>query len=132
VLQIEGQPFGGEAGGGELAQKFRFAAERALAVTGSARMAQLPDVPTIAEAGVRDYDGLGFLGIAVRTGTPQEVIDVLNREINRALASPEISKHIASNGLVAGGGAPGDFGAFLARDKAIWTKVIATGGIKAE
>jgi tripartite-type tricarboxylate transporter receptor subunit TctC len=105
---------------------------RALAVTGNARMAQLPDVPTIAEAGVRDYDGVGFLGIAVRTGTPQEVIDVLNREINRALASPEIAKHIAGNGLVAGGGTSGDFGAFLARDKAIWTKVIATAGIKAE
>jgi tripartite-type tricarboxylate transporter receptor subunit TctC len=60
------------------------------------------------------------------------VIDVLNREINRALATPEISKHIASNGLVAGGGTPGDFGAFLARDKAIWTNVIATGGIRAE
>jgi tripartite-type tricarboxylate transporter receptor subunit TctC len=60
------------------------------------------------------------------------VVDVLNREINRALASPEIAKHIANNGLVAGGGPPGDFGAFLARDKAIWTKVIATGGIKVE
>jgi tripartite-type tricarboxylate transporter receptor subunit TctC len=103
---------------------------RALAVTGSARMPQLPDVPTVAEAGVRDYDGVGFLGIAVRTGTPPEVIEV--REINRALATPEISRHIAGNGLVIGGGMPGDFGAFLARDKAIWTKVIATAGIKAE
>ena len=50
---------------------------------------------------------------------------MLNREINRALATPEISRHIAGNGLVTGG-------AFLARDKAIWTKVIATGSIKAE
>jgi tripartite-type tricarboxylate transporter receptor subunit TctC len=60
------------------------------------------------------------------------VIEVLNREINRALATPEISKHIAGNGLVTGGGTPGDFGAFLVRDKAIWTKVIATAGIKGE
>jgi tripartite-type tricarboxylate transporter receptor subunit TctC len=95
-------------------------------------MPQLSDVPTIAEAGVRDYDGVGFLGIAVRTGTPQGVIDVLNREINRALATPEVSRHIAGNGLVAGGGTPAEFGGFLARDKAIWTKVIATAGIKAE
>jgi tripartite-type tricarboxylate transporter receptor subunit TctC len=95
-------------------------------------MPQLPDVPTVAEADVRDYDGVGFLGVAVRTGTPPEVIEVLNREINRALATPEISRHIAGNGLVTGGGTPGDFGAFLARDKAIWTKVIATAGIKAE
>ncbi len=105
---------------------------RALAVTGNARMAQLPDVPTIAEAGVRDYDGVGFLGIVARSGTPPEAIEVLNREINRALETPEIRKHIARSGLVGGGGTPADFAAFLARDKAIWTKVIATGGIKAE
>jgi tripartite-type tricarboxylate transporter receptor subunit TctC len=105
---------------------------KALAVTGSARMPQLPDIPTIAEIGVRDYDGVGFLGIVVRAGTPREVMDVLNREINRALKTPEIDRHIAINGLVAGGGTPDDFALFLKRDQAIWTKVIATGGIKGE
>ena len=105
---------------------------KALAVTGSARMPQLPDIPTIAETGVRDYEGVGFLGIVVRTGTPREVMEVLNREINRALKTPEIDRHIANNGLVAGGGTPDDFSLFLKRDKAIWTKVIATGGIKGE
>jgi len=105
---------------------------RALAVTGSTRMPMLPDVPTVAEVGVPEYEGVGFLGIMVRAGTPRDVIDVLNREINRALATPEISNHIAANGLVAGGGTPEDFAAFLKRDKAIWTKVIATGGIKGE
>jgi tripartite-type tricarboxylate transporter receptor subunit TctC len=105
---------------------------KALAVTGSARMPQLPDIPTIAEIGVRDYDGVGFLGIVVRTGTPREVMDVLNREINRALKTPEIDRHIANNGLVAGGGTPDDFALFLKRDQAIWTKVIGTGGIKGE
>jgi tripartite-type tricarboxylate transporter receptor subunit TctC len=104
----------------------------ALAVTGAARMPQLPDVPTLAEEGVLDYEGVGFLGIVVRTGTPRGVIDTLNREINRALKTPEISTHIANNGLVAGGGSPDAFAAFLARDKAIWAKVIATGGIKGE
>jgi tripartite-type tricarboxylate transporter receptor subunit TctC len=105
---------------------------RALAVTGSTRMPMLPEVPTVAEVGVPEYEGVGFLGIMVRAGTPRDVIDVLNREINRALASPEIANHIATNGLVAGGGTPEDFAAFLKRDKAIWTKVIASGGIKAE
>jgi len=105
---------------------------RALAVTGAARMPQLPDVPTLAEEGVLDYEGVGFLGIVVRTGTPRAVIERLNREINRALATAEIGTHIANNGLVAGGGTPEAFAAFLGRDKAIWTKVIATGGIKGE
>ena len=105
---------------------------RALAVTGSTRMPMLPGVPTVAEVGVPDYEGVGFVGIMVRAGTPRDVIDVLNREINRALASPEIASHIAANGLVAGSGSPEDFAAFLKRDKAVWTKVIATGGIKGE
>jgi len=105
---------------------------RALAVTGSARMPMLPDVPTIAEEGVAKYDGVGFLGIMVRSGTPRDVIESLNREINGALKASEIAGHIANNGLVAGGGTPADFAAFLDRDKAVWTKVIATGGIKGE
>ena len=61
---------------------------RALAVTGSTRMPMLPGVLTVAEVGVPDYEGVGFVGIMVRAGTPRDVIDVLNREINRALASP--------------------------------------------
>ena len=105
---------------------------RALAHTGIRRMPQLPDLPTLAEAGVKDYEAAGFLGIMVRVGTPPEAITTLNREINRALASPELSKHIAGNGLVTGGGAPADFIALLTRDKAIWQKVISTGAIRAE
>jgi tripartite-type tricarboxylate transporter receptor subunit TctC len=105
---------------------------RALAHTGTKRMPQLPDLPTLAEAGVKDYEAAGFLGIMVRTGTPPEVIAVLNREINAALASPEMSKHVANNGLGAGGGTPADFIAHLQRDRAIWSRVIAADGIKAE
>jgi tripartite-type tricarboxylate transporter receptor subunit TctC len=105
---------------------------RALAHTGAKRMPQLPDLPTLAEAGVKDYEAAGFLGIMVRTGTPPEVIAVLNREINAALASPEMSKHVANNGLGTGGGTPADFIAHLQRDRAIWSRVIAAGGIKAE
>jgi tripartite-type tricarboxylate transporter receptor subunit TctC len=104
---------------------------RALAHTGTTRMPQLPDLPTMAEAGLKGYEAAGFLGIMVRTGTPPDVVAALNREINRALASPELSRHIANNGLGTGGGTPADFAAFLKRDKAIWSGVIATGGIKA-
>jgi tripartite-type tricarboxylate transporter receptor subunit TctC len=105
---------------------------RALAFTGTTRMPQLPALPTLAEAGVTGYEAAGFLGIMVRTGTPADVIAVLNRAINAALKSPEMEKHIAANGLVVGGGSPADFTAFLARDRAIWSKVIAAGAIKVE
>ncbi len=105
---------------------------RALAHTGKTRMPQLPDLPTLAEAGVKDYEAAGFLGIMVRAGTPPDVIATLNREINSALASPEISRHVANNGLGAGGGTPADFIAHLKRDRDIWSKVIAAGNIKAQ
>ena len=105
---------------------------RALAHTGATRMPQLPDLPTLAEAGVKDYEAAGFLGIMVRTGTPPEAIAALNREINAALKSPEMTRHIVNNGLGTGGGTPSDFVAHLQRDRAIWTRVIGAGGIKAE
>ena len=105
---------------------------KALAFTGTTRMPQLPEVPTLAEAGVAGYEAAGFLGIMVKSGTPPEVVAVLNREINNALKSPEFARHIANSGLAAGGGPPADFTAFLAHDRAIWSKVIATGGIKGQ
>ncbi len=82
---------------------------RALAHTGTTRMPQLPDLPTLAEAGVAGYEAAGFLGIMVRAGTPSEAVALLNREINNALASPEFSRHVANNGLGVGGGSPADF-----------------------
>jgi tripartite-type tricarboxylate transporter receptor subunit TctC len=105
---------------------------KALAFTGATRMPQLPELPTLAEAGVAGYEAAGFLGIMVKSGTPPEVIAVLNREINNALKSPEFARHIANNGLTLGGGSPADFTGFLAHDRSIWSKVIATGGIKGQ
>jgi tripartite-type tricarboxylate transporter receptor subunit TctC len=105
---------------------------RALAQTGLARMPQLPDLPTLAEAGLSGYEASGFLGIWVRAGTPPEATAVLNQEMNRALASPEISKYATNDGLKVAGGTAADFAAFLKRDRAIWSRVIGEGGIKAD
>jgi tripartite-type tricarboxylate transporter receptor subunit TctC len=105
---------------------------RALAQTGVARMPQLPDLPTLAEAGLSGYEASGFLGIWVRAGTPPEATAVLNQEINRALASPEISKYASNDGLRVAGGTAADFAAFLKRDRAIWSRVIGEGSIKAD
>jgi len=105
---------------------------KALAFTGATRMPQLPELPTLAEAGVAGYEAAGFLGLMVKSGTPPEVVAVLNREINNALKSPEFARHIANNGLTLGGGSPADFTAFLAHDRSIWSKVIAAGGIKGQ
>jgi tripartite-type tricarboxylate transporter receptor subunit TctC len=105
---------------------------RALAVTSGERMAMLPDTPTVSEAGLRGYEAVGFLGFMVPAGTPRAVIDTVNREVNRILQAPEIKTRVANNGLLGAGGTPDDFAAFLKRDKAKWSKVIAGGGIRAE
>jgi len=105
---------------------------RALAQTGQNRMPQLPDLPTMAEAGVQGYEAAGFLGVWVRTGTSDAAVAVLNRAINQALASPEISGYVAKSGLSMGGGTAAEFAAYLARDRTIWSRVIANAGIKVE
>jgi tripartite-type tricarboxylate transporter receptor subunit TctC len=105
---------------------------RGVAQTGLTRMPQLPDLPTLAEAGLPGYEAAGFLGIWVRAGTPPDAVAVLNREINSALASPELSKYATNDGLKVAGGTAADFAAFLKRDRAIWSRVIGEGGIKAE
>jgi tripartite-type tricarboxylate transporter receptor subunit TctC len=104
---------------------------RALAQTGSSRAPQLPDVPTFAEAGVANYEGVGFLGIWARTGTPPEALAALNREVNKALASPEF-KTYSANGMLIAGGSPADFARFLENDRKVWGRVISTAGIKIE
>ncbi len=105
---------------------------RALAQTGSTRMPQLPDVPTFAEAGVAGYEAAGFLGIWARAGTPAEALSVLNREINRALASPEVKGYSANGGMLVAGGTSAGFVKFLDHDRAIWSRVITEAGIKIE
>lgn len=103
---------------------------RALAQTGSTRMPQLPDLPTLAEAGVPGYEAAGFLGIWARAGTPAEVLAVLNREINQALTSPELNSYAVNRGMLIAGGTPAKFVKFLDHDRAIWSRVITEAGIK--
>jgi tripartite-type tricarboxylate transporter receptor subunit TctC len=105
---------------------------KALAQTGRERMPQLPDIPTMAEAGVPGYEAAGFLGISVRVGTPPEIVALLNSEVNAALASDEVKKYAETNGLKIEGGATDQFTSYLKRDKAIWAPVIEKSGIKLE
>src|SRR5260370_16309309 len=63
---------------------------RALGTSGRARSAILPDVPTLSEAGVKGYEATIWVGVMSPTGTPQSVVDLLNKEINKILARPEV------------------------------------------
>ncbi len=102
---------------------------RALATTGLQRSAVMPNVPTVAELGVPGYEATIWLGIMAPKGTPQEIVDRLNAEIEKIIARPEIRDAWAKQGAVPMTMTPDQFGAFLTQDIAKWAKVIKTAGI---
>ncbi len=89
---------------------------RALAVTVNARSAQLPDVPTMTEAGVKDYESRGWLGVMAPAGTPQPIIDKLAGAIHKAVATPAVNKRLIELGLEIKTSTPAEFGAFIASE----------------
>ena len=104
---------------------------RALAVTTSMRSDALPDVPTVAET-VPGYEASAFYGVGVPKGTPPEIIDKLNKEINAGLADPKIKARLAELGGMLIPGSPADFGKLVADETDKWAKVIKTGGVTLE
>jgi tripartite-type tricarboxylate transporter receptor subunit TctC len=104
---------------------------RALGVADRQRLAIMPDVPTLAEAGV-PIEGLGWNGIFVPAGTPQAIIDRLQTEIAKVLRSKDLVDESATLGTVAGGERPQEFAAFVRGEVQKWGNVIKDAGIKAE
>jgi tripartite-type tricarboxylate transporter receptor subunit TctC len=104
---------------------------RALGVTTAQRSAALPDVPTVAET-VPGYEASAFFGMAVPKGTPADVIEKLNKEINAALADPKIQARLAELGGMLIPGTPADFGKVVADETDKWAKVIKAGGVSLE
>ena len=105
---------------------------KALGVGSTKRLAFLPDVPTIAEAGVPGYEANNWWGIVVPTGTPAAIIGRLHKELTVVLASAETKKRFESEGSEAAKMAPEEFGRFIAAETAKWAKVVKEAGIKAE
>ena len=102
---------------------------RALAVTTATRQEVLPDIPTVGEF-VSGYEASGFIGIGAPKGTPAEVIDRLNTEINGALADPQMTARLADLGGAAMPMSPAEFGKFIAEETEKWAKVIKFANIK--
>jgi len=104
---------------------------RPLAVTTTARLDVLPDVPTVADF-VPGYEASGFAGIGVPRNTPADIIDLLNKELNAGLADSKIKTRIVELGGTVAGGSPAEFGKVLSEATEKWAKVIKFAGIKAE
>jgi len=104
---------------------------RALAVTTTARLDVLPDVPTVADF-VPGYEASGFAGIGVPSNTPADIIDLLNKELNLGLADARIKTRIVELGGTVAGGTPAEFATILSEATEKWAKVIKAAGIKAE
>src|SRR5262249_43665547 len=102
---------------------------RALAVTNAKRQELLPDVPTVGEF-LPGYEARGWYGIVVPKATPMEIVDKLNKEINAALADPDMRRRLADLGCAVFAGSPADFGKFIADEVEKWGKVARFAGIK--
>jgi tripartite-type tricarboxylate transporter receptor subunit TctC len=105
---------------------------RALGVTSAKRSAILPDVPTIAEAGLPGYENTSWHGVLTPTGTPQAVVARIHEGIARALDNAEVRERFSSQGAEAVGLPPQQFAKFLAADIAKIGKLIKSAGIKAD
>jgi tripartite-type tricarboxylate transporter receptor subunit TctC len=104
---------------------------RALAVTPAKRLDVFPDVPTVADF-VPGYEASGFAGIGAPKGTPADIIEMLNKELNAGLADTTIRTRIVELGGTPLGGSPAEFGTIISDAIEKWTKVIKFAGIKVE
>lgn len=99
---------------------------KALAVTSLERSPLLPNVPTIAESGLPDYEGISWFGLMAPKGTPPAIIEKLNTEINRILDAPDVRKSLAAEGAVPIGGTPADAARSIAAGTKKWKAVAST------
>ena len=105
---------------------------RALAVTTPKRSSALPELPTVAESGYPGYEVSTWFGYLAPAGTPPEIVNKLNTEINAALKHPDVEKRLVALGAELDPGTPAAFGKYLEADMTRWARVIKQAGIKAD
>ena len=105
---------------------------RPVATGNPAREPQFPDLPTVAEQGYPDFEAIQWIGLLTTAGTPREIVERINAEINRALRDPDLIAKFAQQGIMPAGGSPADFARAIATDIRNWTEIARAANIKAE
>jgi len=105
---------------------------RALAVTTNARLAQMPDIPTTAEAGFPSVQATGWQGVMVRAGTPKDIVARINAQVGSIMAVPDMKSKIVEQGFIPVTMGVGDTEKFVSADVERWGKIIRDGNIKSE
>jgi len=105
---------------------------RALAVIDAKRAAALPDVPTAAEAGLRDFEVTTWYGVLAPAGTPRPIVTRLNTEIVRVMQSSEMKERLATMATEPVTSTPEEFGELIRREIAKWAEVVRAAGLKAD
>ena len=121
---LAGRTQASSAGLPALAPHIKSGKLRAIAVGTPQRVAQMPDVPTVAEMGYKDFETSQWYGILVPAGTPPALVKRLQEESAKALRSPAVTERFAGDGAVAGGGPSSEFAAFIAREQATWSDIV--------
>jgi len=105
---------------------------RALAVTSARRSPSLPDMPSMQETGIPDFDVSQWYGLFAPAGAPRPVIDRIHREVVEILKTAEMQKRMAGDGAEGVGSSPAEFAAYVKAETARWSEVIRKSNIKAD
>jgi tripartite-type tricarboxylate transporter receptor subunit TctC len=129
---LAGRTQASSAGMPALGAHIRAGKLRAIAVGTQQRIAALPDVPTVAEMGFKNFETSQWYGVHVPAGTPPEIVRRIQEEALKALKSSAVTERFATDNAVGGGGPSADYARFIAGEQKIWSDIVKRAGIKAD
>jgi tripartite-type tricarboxylate transporter receptor subunit TctC len=104
---------------------------RPMAVTGAKRHPSLPDTPTLAETGIKNFEALAYWGVIAPAKTPPAIVDRMNAEVQKALKDPAVAERLVAQGMTITGQGPAEFKAFMQKEIERWSKIVKENGISA-